>query len=245
MPSTLASLGVGGGASTLLNGLISYWKLDEASGSRADSVGGNTLTDNNTVTQNPGKVSTAAQFTAANSESLSIADNASFDAIGAAMSLSLWVYPDSFLANNAILTKWTYATDGEWSCDTGGGGGTTARMLIAGSATDPVTNLGTSPIILAVTTWAHLVWVFDGSQTGNAARLKLYANGVLQTLAFTGTIPATIRNGTAPLRMGAWSGSLTRYWNGRMDDVKLWSRALTAAEVAEDYANGLAGRALL
>lgn len=36
--------------------LVSWWALDEASGSRADSHGSNTLTDNNTVTQGSGKV---------------------------------------------------------------------------------------------------------------------------------------------------------------------------------------------
>ena len=35
--------------SKLLDGLVSYWSLDEQSGARADSVGGNHLTDNNTV----------------------------------------------------------------------------------------------------------------------------------------------------------------------------------------------------
>jgi hypothetical protein len=35
---------------------VSWWKLSEASGNRADSIGTNTLTDNNTVTGNPGVV---------------------------------------------------------------------------------------------------------------------------------------------------------------------------------------------
>ncbi len=40
----------------LLDNLVSYYKLDEASGNRADSQGGLTLTDNNTVTQAVGQV---------------------------------------------------------------------------------------------------------------------------------------------------------------------------------------------
>ena len=35
--------------------LVSYWNLDEASGTRRDTYGSNHLTDNNTVTTNPGK----------------------------------------------------------------------------------------------------------------------------------------------------------------------------------------------
>lgn len=41
-------------------GLVSWWSLTENSGTRADSHGSNTLTDNNTVTDNDGKVDYAA-----------------------------------------------------------------------------------------------------------------------------------------------------------------------------------------
>lgn len=40
--------------------MVSYWELTEASGNRADSHGTNTLTDNNSVTGNPGVVYDAA-----------------------------------------------------------------------------------------------------------------------------------------------------------------------------------------
>ena len=50
---------------------VSLWRLDEASGTRADSIGSNDLTDNNTVGyQNMGPAGTVADFTAASSESL-------------------------------------------------------------------------------------------------------------------------------------------------------------------------------
>src|SRR5690348_11404000 len=60
----------------LTDSLVGYWKLDEASGSRADSAGANTLTDNNTVAGLAGLISNAGDFERDNSESLSIADNA-------------------------------------------------------------------------------------------------------------------------------------------------------------------------
>jgi hypothetical protein len=45
-----------------LTNLISWWSLDEASGSRADKHGANTLTDNNTVLSAAGKKSNAGNF---------------------------------------------------------------------------------------------------------------------------------------------------------------------------------------
>ena len=75
---------------TLTTSLIAHWNLDEASGTRVDAKGGNDLTDNNTVTQATGIVSNAGQFTAANSEYLSIADNAALSTGDIDFTIPLW-----------------------------------------------------------------------------------------------------------------------------------------------------------
>ena len=48
--------------SSLTTNLISYWKLDETSGTRVDSVGNNDLTDNNTVLYGAGKQGNGADL---------------------------------------------------------------------------------------------------------------------------------------------------------------------------------------
>src|SRR5512137_2929130 len=72
--SWLARVAASPAGSTLLNGLVAYWPLDEQSGTRYDAVGDADLTDNNTVlASNAGPSGTVASFVAANSESLSVA----------------------------------------------------------------------------------------------------------------------------------------------------------------------------
>ena len=39
--------------------------------------------------------------------------------------------------------------------------------------------------------WQNIVFTYDGNQTGNSNRLKIYFNGDVQTLTFTGTIPSS------------------------------------------------------
>ena len=56
--------------STLLTGLVSWWKLDEESGVRYDAVGSNDLTDNNTVGFSTGLVGNAAHTIDGNAEGL-------------------------------------------------------------------------------------------------------------------------------------------------------------------------------
>lgn len=55
--------------------LVSWWELNETSGTRDDAHGTNDLTDNNTVGYDTGKKSNAASFVKANSEYLSRSDN--------------------------------------------------------------------------------------------------------------------------------------------------------------------------
>lgn len=77
-------------------GLVEHWRLDEVSGAALPAYGANTLTDNATVTSNPGKISPLArQFTAANSEYFSIVDNAGLSIGDIDFWWSVWVWFDS------------------------------------------------------------------------------------------------------------------------------------------------------
>lgn len=81
--------------------------------------------------------------------------------------------------------------------------------------------------------WHHVVSVFDGTQTGNAARLKVYVDNVQQTLTYNLTIPATVGAATNYHQIGLYGG--TYYYKGLLDDMRLYNRALTAAEILQLY----------
>jgi hypothetical protein len=80
--------------------------------------------------------------------------------------------------------------------------------------------------------WHTLTGVFDGTQTGNAARLKIYLDGVPQTLSFTGTIPAVTPTSTASFYAN-FIQSVSTYYNGTCASLAIWSRAFTLAEIQE------------
>ena len=88
-------------------GLKAYWKLDESSGTRIDSHGSNDLADNNTVGSATGKIGNAADFVEANTEFLSIADNADLSTGDEDMSITCWVNLDDLAGEHRILSKWT------------------------------------------------------------------------------------------------------------------------------------------
>lgn len=84
---------------------------------------------------------------------------------------------------------------------------------------------GQSPV-LSASTWYSMIWVYDGTQTGNSNRLKLYQDGTLQTLTYGGTIPSSLGTDSNPMLVGQLEGGIQRM-NGQL-------RAIFGARAAAD-----------
>lgn len=215
----------GGVASPLLSGLISYWKMDEMSGVRMDSVlsSGNNLTDNNTVGSTTGKIGTAGQFIAANTEWLSIPDNPSVS-LGADQSFtwSMWAKFDSLTANRGLLRKFSGAGQAEYEIyyDTG-----LAKIVFALMAIGITDNgIGT----IATGTW-YLIVVWHDAENNV---IGIQTNNVTATIVpWSG---GTTDN-AADVTIGRRGNNIH---DGQIDEVGFWKRALTSTERASLYNGG-------
>jgi hypothetical protein len=78
---------------------------------------------------------------------------------------------------------------------------------------------------LPVNTWSHIATTYDG------ANQRFYVNGVL-----VGTTPGagsiTVSNGS--IRIGGDASSTGEFFHGLIDEVRLYNRALSAAEIVTD-----------
>lgn len=142
-----------------------------------------------------------------------------------ALTLEAWIKADSWSVNswgNVIISK-----DG-WGS---GEGGYTLRCGANGTLSF---NIGTttswkevlSTPQMALNTWYHVAGTFDGTQ------LKLYINGVLSgTTNYTGTILTT----TYDLVLGriTYTAGGTRNFDGKIDEVRIWSAAVSQAVLQE------------
>lgn len=73
-------------------------------------------------------------------------------------------------------------------------------------------------------TWNHAALVHDGTT------LTLYINGVLSSSA---SAPGTVLNTTSPFQIGNLTYQINEFtMNGRADEIGLWKRAITEAEIA-------------
>ena len=83
--------------------------------------------------------------------------------------------------------------------------------------------------------WVHLTVVYDGNLSA-ADRCKIYINGQLDTnTTSVGTIPTTLHTGSQHWFIGTQDGSSGFTLDGKMDEFRLYSRALSASDVAELY----------
>ena len=77
---------------------------------------------------------------------------------------------------------------------------------------------------MPLNTWTHLATTFDG------ATWRLYVNGAqVASRALATAIPVS----TGPLRIGGnsiWS----EWFQGQLDEIRIYNRGLTAAEVLAD-----------
>lgn len=85
--------------------------------------------------------------------------------------------------------------------------------------------------------YEHIVLVYDGTVTNND-RVKMYVNGAYVTpISIPATWPTALPAIDRNLNIGFDDGS-GRYTTGNIDEVSIWSSALTLAQVQEIYNSG-------
>ena len=80
------------------------------------------------------------------------------------------------------------------------------------------------PAALPTYTWSHLAGTYDGTT------LRLYVNGALVT---SQAVAGLIAPSTGALRIGG-NSVWGQYFRGRMDEVRIYNRALSAPEIQAD-----------
>jgi hypothetical protein len=225
--SRAASLGVlgdrgGAAGSPLLTGLVSYWKL-EGTGTRVDSHGSNNLTDNNSVGSTTGIIGNAAQFVKANSESLS-STSTDFDLGTSNISVSLWFKTTNTSFQYLIAKGGDSASDGQgYGVALNGSGGVYGFIQDGTRLVFPVAGGGYND-----GQWHHYVGVFDRD-----SNFTPYVDGVALTPTDISAYAGSVSNSSNPFYLGRYFAPTVGFYDGDIDEVAIYAKALTASEVAE------------
>jgi glucose/arabinose dehydrogenase/PKD repeat protein len=201
------------------SGLVGAWGFDEASGAQAlDASGrGNTGTLSGATRSASGRFGAALSFDGLD-DWVTVADSASLD-LSTGMTLEAWVHP------TALGTRWRTAAIKEapgalaYALYASEGSGRASGHVTTGAESDV-----RSTAAVPVNAWTHLATTFDGST------LRLYVNG---SQVASRAVAGQIVNSTGPLRFGG-NAIWPEAFQGRLDEIRVYERALTAAEVASD-----------
>jgi len=225
--------------STLKNGLISCWEFEETTGTTAnDSHGSNNLVRVGATVNQPGKTGRAYSF---DGNDYLYKNPASMFSALAGVSVSAWVYPTLSTSSDyytIIVSKlhssWVNPYY-QFQLMVRHGSYKRYEFVVGQSAANKLTVTGNNSY--AANTWAFLVGTYDG-QT-----VRIYMNGALKyTDSFAS--PGPTGGATSNLYIGDDADLFANFreWQGKIDQVGIWNRALTSDEVSQLYnsGNGLA-----
>lgn len=210
------NLGTSSGGSVALGDSISYyWKMDETSGTRYDSVGSLDLSSGTLPGYATGKISNAADLQSANSEYFTF-QTAGTDFIfgNADFSLAFWFNIDSVASDVYIFT----GPDINLRLDSASGN------LVYTMSTGNVTSTAT----ISATTWYHVALVYDSVND----LLKISVNGS----AFDTSSQTDGYNGTGGFFYIGVKNST--FYDYSIDEFGVWTKALSSAEVSALYNSG-------
>ena len=202
--------------------LVSTWS-GEGNANDTRSINNGTLTNGATTTAS-GKLFSAFSLDGVD-DYVSITDSSSFGNTGV-MSVSAWVNPDLIDATDPrdIVSQWNAgATQRAFMMRLN----TNGKILFyisrdGGTDYDSIQ----SSLSLNASSWQHVVGTYDG------AEIRVYINGQLSgTLAYAGSM----FNSNGNILIGDSNASNGLPFDGRVDEVSLYNRALTATEVANLY----------
>ncbi len=207
----------------ITNGLVAWWKLN---GDANNSVGSpNGVINNATSTTNQrGDADTAYAFNGSNA---SITTGSSFGLGTSNVTISTWIYNPTATNSGAFVKV-----------------GSSGYGIGIGSTVFDNASPGTKLIMLyegvrwivtskdVGTGWHHIVMVIDGSGVPTA-----YIDGV-SAGTYAGAPPAAPGSAMTYIGGHTSSGSNNRYFNGAVDDVRLYNRALPQSDILALYSAG-------
>ncbi len=213
----------------LSDNLVAYYSLEDAN----DALGSNNLTNNATVTFTSGQVANAATLNGT-SQYLSHASNATFQTGDIDFTVAAWVKATSLAATIDIIAKWTVT------------GNHREYLLTYNQPTNRfrwfVSKDGTASVSVDATTFGapstatyYFIAVWHDS-VANVIGIRVNGGGADTTNTSTGVVSSTSVFG-----IGSRGDGGATFWPGQIDEVGLWKRVLTSAEITDLY-NGGSGR---
>lgn len=217
---------------SLTSGLAGYWSFNGAdiTDKVYDRVGGNNGYVTGVSTSSAkvaGKLGQALRFNGSNS-AVSVGAASPLNISGTQITISAWIYPVGFGGGSLgrIIDK-NDGTNGYLFIVSNFPGANTIKFGINASAVNGTDVCEAADNSISLNRWQHVTIVYNNGCT-------FYVNGQAKSNNYqiSGSINATP---TVPFTIGSRSSDTARVFNGSIDEVRVYNRALSGAEVKSLY----------
>jgi glucose/arabinose dehydrogenase len=229
VPTTAQSYTATFTTSQVPTGLVGAWSFNEGAGTAVgDSSGsGNngTLSGAGATWTTAGKYGAALSFNGS-SGNVTVPHAASIS-FSSSYTLEAWVNPTALSGYETVLIKEVTGGCGYWLQ-------TTDANIASGFSNSGCREYVSSTPTIPLNQWSHLAAVFNDA----ANTYTLYLNGVAIRTVTETTVPVP---NTQALVFGqsACSSCGNERWRGRIDDIRIYNRPLTASEIQTDMTAGI------
>jgi hypothetical protein len=222
--------------------VVSWWKFDEGSGTTAyDSAGGNNGTLVNGPTWTTGQINGALDFDATN-DYVTLGSPGSLDDLPLDdMTVCAWIYDEDAAASTLGTIYGCYANNNGWAFRTfsnaSGDRSLNFEVPHSGGTYNKWAKYRSADGTISQITWHHVAAVWDV----DTKTAKLYIDGVE-------TSYQTTQPGDGPYNSDASRNKEigriphvggAQYFDGTIDDVRIYDKALSAGDIWQLYQSGL------
>lgn len=207
----------------LLTSIVAYYKLDESgTGTRADSVAGNTLQNPGSLNSGTGLINNALVLASTNTASTTSV----WTAATTNVSYNMWINTTGDSGTGAFFHNGSDVGSGNGLAiciSAAGGNCASGNRLTVWSPGVAFDNCGTD----VGSSGFHMITI-----TRDASTIRCYIDGTITA----STIATTPLAATVQSRIGGGQGN---FWTGNIDEVGIWNQQLSQADITALYKNGL------
>ena len=204
--------------SFITNGLVAYYPFNGNANDASGNGNNGTVVGARLTTDRFGTPNSAYNFTGSGSTYITVPDSPSLD-VTSAITMAVWIKSaGGGTYGPRILSK----------------GPPCYEMNVLRPSSDTMANFDiqtlqqvSTHLCLDQVNWIHLVGTYDGQV------MRFYTNG---TLAVQANVSGPIAVNNEPLAIGQNFDDNSDYFNGDIDDVRIYNRALSGNEVSQLYA---------
>lgn len=205
-----------------VGGLLAYWKLNQKVTDSTTNHNNGTPQNGATIDTN-GKLSNAANFNGSSSciyapynSKLSVSN----------LTLNAWVNPESYPGWAEIVGKGNVSF-GPYALQLSTSGTGTIRFTY--NQQNPWTYFVDSTNTIPLNQWSFVTLTYDGSKA------RFYINGNLDS---EHTLNVALTQTSSGLSIGCDPPGANEFFDGKIDEVNVWNKALTLSEITTLYNSG-------